>query len=126
MNITQLIIYAVTALLVVYAVYYTIQKFRGKAKNSCCGGPELVAAPKVDDTDESHYPYHYTLSIDGMMCSNCARNVEKNLDAMDGVWARVNLGKNQADVLAKQPQAAEDFREALKKTDYIVTGCTPA
>ena len=126
MNITQLIIYVITALLVIYAVYYTVQKFRGKAKNSCCGGPELVTAPKVDDTDESHYPYRYTLSIEGMMCSNCARNVEKNLDAMDGVWARVNLGKNQADVLTKEPREKADFLEALRKTDYTVTDCRTA
>ncbi len=59
-------------LLIAYAVYATIQKARGKAKSSCCGTAETVMAKKVEDTDESHYPYRYYVGIDGMACSNCA------------------------------------------------------
>ena len=110
-------------LLIAFALYQTVQRFRGKAKNSCCGSAESVTVKKVEDTDASHYPYHYLLSIDGMMCSNCAKTAENALNSMPGVWGRVNLGKKEADVLAKSPVESASFAEALKKKSYILTDC---
>ena len=124
MSTSAIIIIVLAALLVVWAGHRTVQKARGKAKSSCCGTPEMVTAKKVDDTDASHYPYEYKLSIDGMMCSNCARTVENTLNEMDGVWARVNLGKKEADVLTKTPHAQEDFAQSLRKTSYQLTACS--
>ena len=89
------LIIAVGLLLIVFALWQTVQKARGKAKSSCCGTAEAVSAKKVEDTDVSHYPYRYRLSIDGMMCSNCAKNVENTLNNMNGVWGKVNLGKKK-------------------------------
>ena len=109
-------------LIIAFALWQTIQRFRGKAKNSCCGGAEAVTVKKVEDTDRSHYPYHYRLQIDGMMCSNCAKNVENTLNSMEGVWGRVNLGKKEADVLAKEPVSESSFRSALSKTSYTLRG----
>lgn len=109
-------------ILVAFAVYRTVQKFRGKAKSSCCGTPEVKTVKKVEDTDKSHYPYHYILSIEGMHCSNCARTVENELNSMDGVWGTVNLGKNQASVLAKSERTEEEFAGILAAKDYTVTG----
>ena len=123
MNTTSVIIYIAAAAILIFAIYGTVQKFRGKAKSSCCGGPETVTKAKVADTDKSHYPYRYTLSIDGMMCSNCARTVENTLNEAEGVWARVNLGKHQADVLTKTPMDQEAFGSLLRPTSYTLTEC---
>lgn len=120
MNTTTIIIYIIAAVLIIYGVYYTVQKFRGKAKSSCCGTPEVKSVRKVDDTDESHYPYTYVLTVDGMKCSGCASNVENSLDNMDGVWAKVSLGRREARVLAKKEYTKEDFDEALSKTSYKI------
>ncbi len=120
MNTTTIIIYIIAAALIIYGVYYTVQKFRGKAKSSCCGTPEVKAVRKVDDTDESHYPFRYMLTVDGMKCSGCASNVENSLDNMDGVWAKVSLGRREARVLAKKEYTKEDFDEALSKTSYKI------
>jgi len=120
MNTTTIIIYIIAAALIVYGVYYTVQKFRGKAKSSCCGTPEVKSVRKVDDTDESHYPFRYMLTVDGMKCSGCASNVENSLDNMDGVWAKVSLGRREARVLAKKEYTKEDFDEALSKTSYKI------
>jgi copper chaperone CopZ len=120
MNTTTIIIYIIAAVLIIYGVYYTVQKFRGKAKSSCCGTPEVKAVRKVDDTDESHYPYRYMLTVDGIKCSGCASNVENSLDNMDGVWAKVSLGRREARVLAKKEYTKEDFDEALSKTSYKI------
>lgn len=110
------------AALVVFAVYRTVQKARGKAKSSCCGTPEVITKKKVEDTDESHYPYRYKLAIDGMRCSNCAATVENTLDEIDGIWARVNLGKKEADVLSKQEMQQADFARVMGATSYKLVG----
>ena len=110
-------------LLIVFALYQTVQRFRGKAKNSCCGSAEAVTLKKVEDTDVSHYPYHYLLSIDGMHCSSCAKTVENTLNGMPGVWGRVNLGKKEADVLAKEPVEESSFAQALQKKSYTLRAC---
>ena len=120
MNTTTIIIYIIAAVLIIYGVYYTVQKFRGNAKSSCCGTPEVKSVRKVDDTDESHYPFRYMLTVDGMKCSGCASNVENSLDNMDGVWAKVSLGRREAKVLAKKEYTKEDFDEALSKTSYKI------
>ena len=110
------------AALIIYAIYGTVQKLRGKSKSSCCGSPEAVIVKKVADTDKSHYPFKYIISIDGMMCSNCAANVENAINAMDDTWACVELGRHRAVVLSKNEKNERDFAEALSKTSYSVIG----
>jgi copper chaperone CopZ len=72
--------------------------------------------------DESHYPFKYRVAVDGMMCSNCAARVQNTLNKMDGVWARVNLGRHRAEILAKSEKTLDDFTAALSETDYTATG----
>ena len=107
--------------LVAFAVYSTVKKMRGKSKSSCFGTPEVKAVKKVEDTDESHYPYRYEVGIEGMHCSNCARTVENALNSMDGIWAGVELGRSRANVRAKQEMTQSDFVEALRDTSYKLT-----
>ena len=109
-------------LLIAYAVYATVQKARGKAKASCCGTAETVLSKAVDDMDESHYPFRYNVSIDGMMCSNCASRVQNAINEEGDVWAQVNLGRHRAEVLAKSEKTERDFVRLLGGTDYKVTG----
>ncbi len=118
------VIIAVGLLLILFAVWQTVRRFRGRSGSSCCGTAEAVSVKKVSDTDESHYPYRYRLSVDGMMCSNCAANVENSLNAMPGVWGRVNLGRKEADVLAKEPVDEKAFVSALNGTPYAVRNYT--
>ena len=119
---TAKLIIIVGVLLIAYAVYGTVQKMRGKSKSSCCGTAETVLPKRVEDTDESHYPFKYNVTIEGMMCSNCAANVENAINASGDTWAHVNLGRHRAEVLAKHEKTEEDFAKALKGTSYKVTG----
>ena len=116
------LIIIVGIILIAYAVYGTVQKARGKSKSSCCGSAESVIPRPVDDTDESHYPYKYFVSVDGMMCSNCAARVENAINKSGDNWAHVNLGRKRAEVLSKTEKTEDDFTKALKGTDYKVTG----
>ena len=119
---TATVIIIVGMLLIAYAVYGTVQKARGKAKSSCCGSAETVLPKRVEDTDESHYPFRYIVTIDGMKCSNCAANVENAINAQGDTWAHVNLGRHRAEVLAKKEKTEDDFVRALKGTGYKVAG----
>ena len=116
------LIIIVGVLLIAYAVYGTVQKVRGKSKLSCCGSAESVIPKPVEDTDESHYPYKYYVSVDGMMCSNCAARVENAINKSGDNWAHVNLGRKRAEVLSKTEKTEDDFMKALKGTEYKVTG----
>lgn len=121
----SVVITVLAAALIVFAVYQTVQKARGKSKMaSCCGSGEPVRKKRVADRDASHYPYRYKLAIENMKCSNCAANVENALNDVEGNWAKVNLGKKEADVLSKLPRTEEDFAMALANTCYKVSGCT--
>ncbi|MBQ6440588.1 MAG: cation transporter [Mogibacterium sp.] len=122
---TATLIIIAGVLLIAYAVYGTVQKARGKAKSSCCGSAESVLTKRVEDTDESHYPFRYHVSIDGMKCSNCAVNVENAINASGDTWAHVNLGRHRAEVLSKKEKTEEDFIIALNGTGYKVTGFEP-
>lgn len=122
---TATVIIIVGILLIAYAVYGTVQKARGKARSSCCGSAESVLPKRVEDTDESHYPFKYLVSIDGMKCSNCAANVENAINASGDTWAHVNLGRGRADVLSKNEKTEDDFVRALKGTGYKVSGFEP-
>ena len=116
------LIIIVGIILIAYAVYGTVQKARGKSKSSCCGSAETVLRKPVEDTDESHYPYKYFVSVDGMKCSNCAANVENAINKSGDTWAHVNLGRKRAEVLSKTEKTEDDFANALKGTGYKVTG----
>ena len=119
---TAKLIIIIGILLIAYAVYGTVQKARGKAKSSCCGSAETVLPKRVEDTDESHYPFRYIVTIGGMKCSNCAANVENAINAQGDTWAHVNLGRHRAEVLAKKEKTEDDFVRALKGTGYKVAG----
>ena len=116
------VIITVGLLLIVYAIYATVQKVRGKSKSSCCGTAETVLPKAVSDTDESHYPFRYNVAIDGMMCSNCASRVQNAINDGGDMWAHVNLGRHRAEVLAKSEKTENDFVRLLGKTDYKVVG----
>ena len=122
---TAKLIIIIGMLLIAYAVYGTVQKARGKAKSSCCGSAETVLPQRVEDTDESHYPFKYIVSIDGMKCSNCAARVENAINGSGDTWAHVNLGRQGAEVLSKKEKTEEDFAKSLKGTGYKVTGFEP-
>ncbi len=115
---TTIVIF-VLAIIVVCSIL-SIRK-RIKYGSACCGTRD--AAPKkikVKDKNKSHYPHTYTLTVDGMHCSNCARRVENALNAMDGVWATVKLENNTVLVRSKNPMKWEDFSKTISDAGYTL------
>ena len=114
-----IIVIFVLAIIVVCAIL-SIRK-RIKYGSACCGTHD--AAPKkikVHDKNKAHYPYSYTLTVDGMHCSNCARRVENALNVKEGVWAKVNLEKKSVLVRAKSQLKWEDFSTVITNAGYTL------
>ncbi|MGL5511918.1 MAG: heavy-metal-associated domain-containing protein [Sporomusa sp.] len=113
------IIIIVLVIICVLAVYSYIKKIRHGS--GCCGEHEaLDKKVKVADRNKDHYPYSVKLTIDGMVCGNCVRRVENSLNSMDGIWAKVDLGSKQAEVLGKDKVDNEILVNAIRDTGYTV------
>lgn len=113
------IVICVLAIIVVCAIL-SIKK-RIKYGSACCGTRDATPKKiKVKDKNKSHYPHTYTLIVDGMHCSNCARSVENALNAMDGVWATVKLENNTVLVRSKNPMQWEDFSKTIGDAGYTL------
>ena len=62
-----------------------------------------------------------TLTIEGMMCGHCAAHVERALNAINGVRAKVDLAKKIAVVTAAQEIPDDVLKDAVRNAGYEVT-----
>ena len=114
-----IIVIFVLAIIVLCAIF-SIRK-RIKYGSSCCGTHDAAPAKiRVRDKNKAHYPYTYTLTVDGMHCSNCARRVENALNSKDGVWAKVNLENKSVLVRSKNPLEIADLSKNISDIGYTV------
>lgn len=58
--------------------------------------------------------------IDGMMCMHCAGSVEKALNALDGVTAKVDLEQKCANVELTAPVTDDVLAKAVTDAGYTV------
>ena len=63
-----------------------------------------------------------TLLIKGMSCMHCSARVEKALNAIDGVEAKVDLESNSAKVVLSKEISDETFRAAVDNVGYEFAG----
>lgn len=96
--------------------------FKKRLTSGCCGSSSQKAVKKqrVADKNPAHYPYRILLKIDGMMCNNCVNHVENSLNALEGVWAKVDLMEGKADVRMKQRIEADQLKKAVAVAGYRV------
>ena len=59
-----------------------------------------------------------TLQIKGMSCSHCSARVEKVLNTIDGVQAKVDLASNSAKLLLSKEVSNETFKTTLENIGY--------
>lgn len=110
-------------LILVLICIYSVRSYMKKLAHGCCGsGGDEEKKVKVHDKDESHYPYCVTVSIDGMTCSHCKLRVENALNSEDGVWAKVNLKANTAQVHMKALIPKDDMSRIISRAGYTMVG----
>lgn len=108
---------AVLTALLVIVVVIAVKSYSKKLVSGCCGGGDVPKPRKVDKNPD-HYSYHVMLQIEGMTCENCAKQVENALNAIDGVWAEVDLKQNRAKVRQKEQIPVEKLCAAVEKAGY--------
>ena len=59
-----------------------------------------------------------TLTIKGMSCGHCSARVEKTLNAIDGVTAKVNLESNSASVSLSRNVTDDELKTAIDNIGY--------
>ncbi len=117
MNGQDIIIVLILAVILIPAVKSTITHMKGEG--SCCGGPkEKVPKKKLPGKPKRVY----TVNIEGMHCTNCKNRVEKHLNEISDVIAKVNLSENTAKVSVYENTSEDTIRETIEKLDFMVTG----
>ena len=110
-------VFVLTILIVIMipAVKGTIAHLKGEG--SCCGGPKEKPVKKKIQGEKLG---ELLVKIDGMHCVNCKNRIEKHLDELDGVVAKVNLEKKQAVVSLYEDVNQEIIRDVIEKLDFHV------
>lgn len=121
MSAVDIIIIAIVAVAFFFAARRAGQTFSDK--RDCCSGAKKDGAKtfptrRIEDTDESHYPYVADLVVKGMRCVSCARNVTNALDSVDGTWATVDLASGTAHVRSKKEIDEAVLARAVKEAGY--------
>ena len=113
---------AILCLLLIIMIVFGLRSYLKRLTSGCCGASARpgVKINKVKDRDKSHYPYRVLLKVDGMSCGSYAARVENALNALDGVWAQVDLGEEQADVRMKREYGEQELKAAVKTAGYTV------
>ncbi len=119
----NLVITAVLVLIISAAIYGTIKRIR--CGSSCCGTREPVDKKiRVRDRNRANYPNRYTLSVDGMHCSNCARRIENAFNKTEGRWATADIGRKEVVLLSKLDETEEGLSEIVASSGYAMLSCT--
>ena len=114
---------AIIILVLIAIIAGAISSIRKRIKygSSCCGTHDAAPSKiRVRDKNKSHYPYSYTLNIDGMHCANCSRRVENALNAKEGIWATVNLSNNSALVRSKIQLQWTELSKIIGEAGYTL------
>ena len=116
----ELLILIPLAAAVLFASLTVVRRIR--KGGGCCGEHEAtVRRIRVRDRNRSHYPYTVGLTVGGMTCDGCARKTENALNALDGVWARVDPSSGRGTVFCKSAPDEKTLREAVARAGYVVT-----
>lgn len=114
-----MIAYIIVGIIIALAIWGTVKRIR--YGSSCCG--EREPAPKkvrVSDKNKDNYRYLYSLDVDGMHCSNCARRVENSFNSRDGLWAKADVGQKKVELRSKSELSEKNCREILDQAGYTL------
>jgi copper chaperone CopZ len=113
---------AIICLILVAAGVIGIKSYMKRLTSGCCGSSSQapVKKVKVKDQNPANYPYHKTLMIDGMTCESCANRVANSLNRINGVWARITLMEEKADIYMKTDVPEDELRAVVKDAGYRV------
>ena len=113
---------AILAAAAVVAVLFILMRNKVTKGSSCCGEHESpVERIRADDPDPAHYPYHYRLFVEGMVCANCAKRVENAFLGTGEMLANVDLGRKEVDLLSKRELDRRGAAGIVDRAGYTLT-----
>lgn len=111
----DVIIIGILLFLVIIGICSSRKHFKGEG--GCCGGGSSV---KVKRKKLKQVVKQRTVTIEGMTCEHCKARVESRLNALDGVYAKVNLKKKIALVYMEKDVSDEVLKKAVENVGYHV------
>ncbi len=112
----NVIIICLIVLLMLNGIRSSIKHFKGEG--GCCGGGSTLVKAKRKKLKSVIATK--TVMIEGMTCEHCRNRVENNINAIDGVAAKVSLKKKKAVVSMEKRVSDEQLREVIEKAGYQV------
>lgn len=110
----NMVIIAVLAVIIAVGVVSCVKHFKGQG--GCCGGGSTVRTKKK----LAHVAGEKNVMIEGMMCEKCEARVERFLNDIPGVSARVSHKKGHAVVMYERAFDETAVRAAVEKAGYQV------
>lgn len=109
------IIIAIIAVLLIIGIFNTRKHFMNKS--GCCGSSGTYISKKK----LSKVVAKKTFIVEGMTCENCSARVQRAVNDMDGLAAKVNLKKKEVVVSMEKEVSDEIIKAAIEKAGYEVT-----
>ncbi len=113
---TNLIIIAILAVILVLGIRSSIKHFRGEG--GCCGGSTYKAHKKKLNTVITRR----TFTVEGMSCQHCVNRVMEAVNSINGASAVVHLKRGTVVVSMAREISDTVIRETIEKAGYTVTG----
>lgn len=106
----------IVIIVVVLLVGFNSTRKHFKGQGDCCGGGgTYVSKKKLEKVVAKK-----TFIVEGMTCENCKARVERTINDMDGLAAKVNLKKKEAVVSMDREVADDVIKAAIEKAGYEV------
>lgn len=109
------VIVGILIILIIIGIRSSVKHFKGEG--GCCGGGSSV---KVKRKKLKQIVKQRTVVIEGMTCEHCKARVERRLNALDGVSAKVNLKRKTAVVSMEKNVEDEVIKKAIENAGYEV------
>ena len=104
----------------VAAVVFGVKSYMKKLSSGCCGtSVEKEKRIGARDSDETHYPYAYEITVEGMHCGNCATRLENAFHGQkEGMLARADVPHARVTLRAKEPVEEGRIRQIIALAGY--------
>lgn len=92
-----------------------------RSQNSATTTPSREVTTSHIQKEKGEFEMTKIMNIEGMTCMHCQKRVEKALNAIEGVSAKVDLATNSATLTLTKPVADEVLIQAVVDAGYEVT-----
>jgi len=109
----DIIIVIILVIVVAVGIRETVKHFKGQG--SCCGGSTVKPQKK---RLKNKVVRTYTFHINGMHCQNCANEVTRAINDIDGASATVSLRSKTAKVKCDREIDEQIIKDAISKKGF--------